>query len=233
MSRGQGLLVPVIGGAVLGEQFRGAIADIVGMGEAEVDEEGILVLGGLAFVQVVEHLLAMPLAARLGGAAPLGSVAADGEAGIRGLVAVPVLAGPHRVVAGPVEDLGQGVLDEVGRHEVRVRVVGIVRDPVRLVRDVPDRATGHDHVTGRGADAADPGSHVVGAVENHALGGEAIDVRGLERRLGVVDLEIVGRLVVDDDEKHVRAIVGEGAEGGERQGADDGPEREGEFHERW
>ncbi len=57
---------------------------------------------------------------------------------------------------------------------------------------MPDRASGHDHVTGAGADRALPGAHVVGAIEDEAFPGQAVDVGGLEGGLGIVNLQVEG-----------------------------------------
>jgi hypothetical protein len=49
---------------------------------------------------------------------------------------------------------------------------------------------------------------LVGAVEDHALGGEAVEIGGVEGGGGVVGFEVEGRLVIDEDEKEVGARWG-------------------------
>ena len=70
---------------------------------------------------------------------------------------------------------------------------------------MPDRAPAHDHVPRRRADRADEGAHVIRAVEDHALRRQPVDVRRLQRRLRIVELEIERRLVVHEDEEDVRS----------------------------
>ena len=183
------------------------------MGEAVVDQEGLGVLGRLAFCEVVHHAVAVPRAAGFGGAAALGGVVADGEELVGGVVAVAHLAGAHGGVAGAVEDGGERLLLEVRRAEaplLRLRADG----------QMPDGAPAHDHVARWRADRAGERPHVIGAVEDHALAGEAVDVRRLQFRVGIVDLQIEGRLVVHEDEEEVRAL----RLGGERRAAEESEE---------
>jgi hypothetical protein len=44
---------------------------------------------------------------------------------------------------------------------------------------------------------------VIRTVEHYALGGEAIEVGGAQRRLRIIGLQVERRLVVDDDEENV------------------------------
>ena len=87
---------------------------VMGMGEAVVDEERILVPALGALVEVVQHLLRVPGAALLVRGAAAGLVMAHGELLVRRPIAVPHLAGPHGVVSRAVEHGGQGVLLQVG-----------------------------------------------------------------------------------------------------------------------
>lgn len=86
------------------------------------------------------------------------------------------------------------------------------------IGDVPDGAAAHHHVAGGGADGTGPGSHLVGAVEDHAFRSEPVDVGRLEDGVGPVDLQVERRLVVDDDEQDVGAFVGGGAFGRAQEG---------------
>ena len=166
-------LVSVIDRAVFRQQFRRAVADVVRMREAVVDEEGLGVLPRLALREIIHHPVAMPRAAGFGGAAALGGVVADGKEFVRGLVALALFAGPHRGVAGPVEERGDRLLHDVQRAEFLLFC---------LWRNgqVPHAAAGHDHVTRRRADRTAERAHVISAIEDHALTCEAVNVRGLQ-----------------------------------------------------
>ena len=209
MGRGERALVLVIHRAVLFQELRLAVAHVVGVRESEVDQEWFAVLHLGAVVEVVQDLLAVPGAACFVSAAPPGGVVANGEEGVGGLVAVAPLAGTHGRVAGPVKDGGHGVLREIRWHELRVGDVGVVEAP-GFVGDVPERAPRHDHMAGRGADPTHPRTHVVRAVEDHATLSEFADVRGVEGGLGIVDLQVVWRLVVRDDEEEVGPLCRRG-----------------------
>lgn len=76
--RGGGF-VPVVGGTVFCEQLRRAIALVVGMRQAEVDEERTLVIFCFPFAKLFEHTLGMPGAAGFRGAAAFGGVSGAGE----------------------------------------------------------------------------------------------------------------------------------------------------------
>ncbi len=65
--------------AVLLEQFGCAVADVVWMGEPEVDEERVIVVCPLPAIEVIDHSVAVPLASGFRCSAPLGSILADGE----------------------------------------------------------------------------------------------------------------------------------------------------------
>ncbi len=71
--------VSVIDCPILGQQLRSSITSVMWVGETEVDQKGIVIFFRFALVQVVEHLLGVPCAAGLGGAATLGRIANDGE----------------------------------------------------------------------------------------------------------------------------------------------------------
>ncbi len=192
----QRVLVPVVGRAVFGEELGCTVARVVRMGEAEVDEERFSVLSRGAIVQVVEYILGMPGAAGFGGAAAFGGIVADCELFVGTFVAVAAFAGAHGVVTRAVEDGGHGILFHVGRHQALLCAPS--------VGEVPQGASGHHHVPRGRTHGAAIGAHVIGAVEHHALGGEPVDVRRSELRFGVVDLQVEGRLVVDDDEEYIR-----------------------------
>ena len=83
------------------------------MGEAKVDEKGVRVLCLFPSVEVMDHPVAVPLATGFRGSAPLGGVLADGEQFVGRIVAVSVFAGAHGVVAGAVEDCGNGIFEYV------------------------------------------------------------------------------------------------------------------------
>ena len=175
------LFVGVIDRAVLRIELRFAVARIVRVREAEVDEERVGVLGGLAVIQVVQHLVGMPGAAFFILGAVVGAIMAHGELLIGGLVAVPAFAGAHGVVASGIEDGGHGEFGQIRRHALCVARVGIA-GVVGLVRDVPDVAPAHDHVTRRRAHTTGPRSHVMRGVQDHALAGEPVDRWRFESR---------------------------------------------------
>ena len=53
---------------------------------------------------------------------------------------------------------------------------------------------------------------MIGTIEDHALFGQAIDRRCLQGRLGIVDFQIEGRLVISNDEEDVRSFGSRGCE---------------------
>ena len=195
----QGVTVRVVHRAVVREQFRLAVARVVRMREAEVDVEGTRVLLRLALGEVGQHLLGVPRAAGLVGPAAFGGVVTNCEPLVRRLVAVALLTGPHRRVAGAVEHGGNRLIGQVRRTQAFLH---------RLRRDgqVPHRAAAHDHMTRRRADGAGEGAHVVRAIQRHALRRETVKIRRLQRRGRVVHLEVERRLVVDEDEQDVRPL---------------------------
>ena len=210
-------LVGVIGGAVLGEQLGLAVAGVVRMREAEVDEEGIGGFGRGAFREVVHDAVAMPGTAGLVIATAFGGVVTDGEEPVGGLVAVAHFAGAHGGVTSAIEDSGQGVLLEL-------RGTGF--GPPRRDGQVPDGAPAHDHVSGGRAHGAAGGAHVVSAFKDHALGGEAIEVGRVQGGSRIINLEVEGRLVIDEDEEQVRAaglggVAGQGEGAGEENGQEE------------
>jgi hypothetical protein len=187
------------------------------MGETEVNEERRGFLRGLAGAEVFQHLIGVPGAAGLVGAAAFGGVADDAELLVGGRIAVALLAGTHGLVTGAVEDGSQCI-------PLQVRRAVVLR--ARPDRQVPHRAAAHDHVARRRADRAAERSHVIGAVQDHALGREAVDVRAGQRRLRVVEFEIERRLVVGEDEQDVRS-AGLGRAGGRRAVAEQGEAQQG------
>ena len=52
----------------------------------------------------------------------------------------------------------------------------------------------HDHRPGARADRSAPCAHVVRAIENEAIIGKAVDIWGVEGGLGIVNLQIEGRI---------------------------------------
>ena len=152
LAGGRVFLVEVVDGPVLGQQTGFAIAYVVGMREPVIDEEGILVFGGFALFEVIHDLFPVPMTAGLVGATPPGAIVADCEKLVGRFVAVAVLASAHGVVTGPVEDCRQSILSQIGRNLLGVGNMR-VHDAARLVRDVPNRASGHHHVARRRADS--------------------------------------------------------------------------------
>ena len=96
-------------------------------------------------------------------------------------------------------------------------------------REVPEGAARHDHVSRGRADRTDKSTHVVGAVDHHALGSELFEIRRGERRSRVVDLQIKGGLIIDEDEKKIRALFSGG--GRSERSEEKGREQDGEFHQ--
>ena len=70
-------------------------------------------------------------------------------------------------------------------------------------RQVPERPPALDHVPRGRADGTDERPHVIRLVEHHSFASEAVDVRRLELRRGVINLEVQRRLVVYDDKENV------------------------------
>ena len=98
---------------VLLEQFRRAIPGIVWMGESKVDKEGIGVLRFFPIVQIVNHLLPVPVTAGFLCSATPGGVITHRELGVGPIMTIAVLAGAHGVVSGRIEDSGQAILDRI------------------------------------------------------------------------------------------------------------------------
>ena len=71
---------------------------------------------------------------------------------------------------------------------------------------MPESATAHDHVARGRAHAPNPRAHVVRSVDHHALGRKTVDVRRLERRPWVVNLQVKRRLVIGNDKQNIRSI---------------------------
>ena len=150
------------------------------MRETEIDEEGIIVLALFPLVQIVKHLLGVPRTAGFVRAAAFGSGPPDREFRVRGVITIPILAGPHRVITGAIKNSGHRVICQVGRYQIGVRRVGIAFE-LRFVGNVPNGPAGHDHVSRGRADAAGPRPHVIGTVQYHSLFRESID----DRRISV------------------------------------------------
>lgn len=172
VERREAIGVGVIRGAVFGEKFGATVTGVVRVGEAIVDQEGFGGLGGLAGGEVVHDAVAMPSAAGLIISAAFGGIMPDGEESVGGFVTIALFAGAHGGVTGPIEDGGDGVLFQVGW-------AGFF--PPGGDGEVPNGSSAHDHVAGWRAYGATEGSHVVGAFEHHALGGEAIEIGGVQR----------------------------------------------------
>ena len=181
--------VEVVDRPVLLKQTRFAVAHVMRMRKAVINEEGVLVLGRLALFQVIHDLFPVPMAALFVGATAASTVVTHSEELVGGLVAVAVLAGAHGVVAGTIEDRRQSVLGQVGRHHLGVGHVR-VHDAARLIRNMPDRTPRHHHVARWRAYSAYPGSHVVSPIQHHALLGQPIDVGRVENGTWVVDLKV-------------------------------------------
>ena len=207
VGRRERIAASVIHRTVLGEQFWLSITRVVRVREAEVDQEWILVVSRSPFAQVAQHLPGVPGAAGRVGIAALVALAAHRELRIRRRIAVTGLAGPHRVIAGPVEDGGHRRLGQVGGHEFRIGGVGIaLRPQSRLIRDMPHRPARHDHVPRRSTNATGPRAHVMGGVERHTFAGEPIERRRLELGGRIVGSQVERRLVVDDDQEDVGTL---------------------------
>ena len=95
------------------EQFGRTVPGIMWMREPKVDKERILVLCLFPFVQVVDYLLSVPMAAGFFRSAPLGRVMTDRELGVGRTMTVAILAGAHGIVASLVKNGGQTILDRV------------------------------------------------------------------------------------------------------------------------
>lgn len=104
----------------------------------------------------------MPGASGFFGSTTFRAVLAHGELRIGGFVTVSVFAGPHRIVTGVIEDSRHAVFGGVKRVEKCVvgcrSLVGEANDFLGLsvgsFRQMPKRATGHNHVTRGHADSA-------------------------------------------------------------------------------
>ena len=127
----------MVGGAVFCEQLRLAIAGVMGMRQAEVDEKRALVLFLFPFAELIEHAVGVPSTAGFVGAAALGGVVDDAELLVRCGIAVALFAGAHGGVSGAVEDGADGVFLKVGRAFLRTGAD----------RQVLEGATAHDHVS--------------------------------------------------------------------------------------
>ena len=203
VGRRQGLLVAMIYCPVLLEQFGRTVPHVVRMGKAKVDEEGILVLGLFPVVQVIHHLLPMPVAARLLRAATLGGIVPHRELGVGSTVTISILAGPHGIVTGLVEDSGQAILDRI--HDAGLFLLFLVPLSAGSLQ-VPDRAARHDHSPGGRTYRTGHRAHVVGLVKGHAFRRQFANGGSVQDRGRVVGLEVKGRLIVRDDEQNVRAF---------------------------
>lgn len=180
---GEGISIAMIFSSVFGEEFGLSVSLVVWMREAEVDEERLFGFPGLAVTEVVHDLLAVPVGTGLVGFAALGGVFDNLKLAVGKAVAVATFAGAHRLVAGLIENFGESFwtwLDRCG-----VPFFGVL---FQLPGNAPDALAGHDHGSGAGADCATPGAHVVGAIEDKAPFGEAVDVGGNERGFGIVNL---------------------------------------------
>ena len=150
------------------QKLRRAIADIVRVRKAEVDQKRIGVLNQFAFVQVIKHALGVPGASGLGSAAAFGGIMYHRKLFVGIVVTVAAFAGAHGFVAGPVEHRCQRVLDQIGRHQFRVQRIRIGRWLAEFpIGNVPDCAPTHDHVPGGGTHAAHPRPHMIRAVDHH------------------------------------------------------------------
>ena len=185
--------VGVVGGAVFCEQFRRAVASVVRMREPEVDQERVGVLRPLPLREILHDPVAVPAAATFVGAFPPGGVVADREEFVGTLIGIALLAGPHRVVTGPIENRRERELNDVWRAR---RLGG-------PDRQVPYRPATHHHVPARRADRPGERAHVIRRVKHHSFGGKPVDHRRVECRGGVVAREVEGRLVVGNDVEDV------------------------------
>lgn len=188
--------VGVVSGAVFGEKCRRAVALVMGMGEAEVDEKWAFVLFCLPLAEVFEHALGVPCAARCRCATAFSGVVNDVVEFVCGGVTVALFARPHGGESGAIEDGAERVFLKIQRTFLRTGADG----------KMPNRPSTGDHVPRGRANRASEGSHVMGGIQDHAAGCKALDVRGIKRGLRIVEFEIVGRLIVHEDEEDVRPL---------------------------
>ena len=113
INRRQRLLVLMVQCTVFLEQIGRAIADIVWMGETEVDKERVRVICFLPSVQVINHPVAVPLASGFRCSTPFGGIFADSEQFVGRVIAVTVLAGTHSVIASTVKNCRDGIVKYV------------------------------------------------------------------------------------------------------------------------
>jgi len=194
--------VAVVGSSVFGEEIGLAISFVVRMGESEVNEEGFLGLLGLTVVQIINDLLAVPVEAGFVGFAPFGGILDDFELVVGVGITVASLASSHGLVAGFIEEGGKGF----GLGILWWEELTFFSSSFWFLGDFPEALSSHDHGAGASANCAAPGAHVVGTIEDHAVLGELVDVGAIEGRTWIVDLEVEGGLVIDNDEEEVGSL---------------------------
>ena len=169
------------------------------MRETEIDQERVFVGRRLALLQILKHLVAVPAAAIFRGSLSFGRGPAHRKKLIRFIKAVAVLARAKRVVSRPVEYRRQTLL---GRLFPKT---GRALDPWALgPGNVPHRAAGHDHGSGRRAHRPAPSPHVMGILKHHPFPSQAIEVGSLA--LGrTIATERLRRLIIGQDEQKIRS----------------------------
>jgi hypothetical protein len=180
--------------ASIAERFGSAVADIVRMREAEVDEKRPRVVFAFARAEVIEHAFGMPSATSFRRAAAFGGIMNDIKQIVRRWVAVSLFASAHGGVSSTTEDRTDAVFFQFGRTCFRSGADG----------EVPDRATTQDHVSRGRADRPGESPHVMGGIDDHALRRECSEMRGLQSGLTIIKAKIKRRLVIGEDEENVR-----------------------------
>ena len=71
---------------------------------------------------------------------------------------------------------------------------------------MPNRSSTHDHVPRSRAYPTYPGTHLIRAIDNHALGRQLFDNRRIQFASLIVKLEIKWRLVIDNDVENIRPL---------------------------
>ena len=150
----------------------------------------------------------MPLAAILFPGLAGGLVPNDLKEGVGQAVAVSVLAGPEGFVSGPLEDRGQGVIEDFRPGGLALLFLEVF---LATWGKMPESAAGHDHGARGRTDGSAHRSHMVGLIEHHSGGGEFVKVGGLANFVPVNRKGVRG-LVISQNEKDVGPLgVGKNA----------------------
>jgi len=136
----------------------------------------------------------MPCAPGLIGITTLGCILPHRKELVGCLIAVTLFAGTHRGITCAIEYSRDRLLFQAWRT---------LRRPLRRWREVPYRTTTHNHVPRRHANRSAKRAHVIGSVKHHPTIRELVDVRRVQLRFWIVDLEVERRLVINQDEKEI------------------------------